>query len=112
MRLALAQIDPLIGDFAGNCAKICQFIERARQQGCDLVVFPEMALLGYPPRDLLAKSGFVASSQSYWEPIREASRGIGVICGVVTFNESHQGKPYHNTALFFSDGAVVDRAHK
>jgi NAD+ synthase (glutamine-hydrolysing) len=112
MRLALAQIDPYIGDFAGNSAKICQYIERAREQGCDLVVFPEMALLGYPPRDLLDKSGFVANSQHYWEPIREASRGIGVICGVVTFNESHQGKPYHNTALFFSDGCEIARAHK
>jgi NAD+ synthase (glutamine-hydrolysing) len=112
MRLALAQIDPLIGDFAGTCAKICQFIERARQQSCDLVVFPEMALLGYPPRDLLDKSGFVAESQRYWQTIREASRGIGVICGVVSDNESQQGKPYHNTALFFADGAIIAKAHK
>ncbi len=112
MLLALAQIDPLIGDFAGNCAKICRDIERARRLGCQLVVFPELALLGYPPRDLLDKSGFVAESQRYWGKIGEASRGLGVICGVVSDNESQQGKPYHNTALFFSDGEVIARAHK
>ncbi len=112
MRLALAQINPLIGDFAGNCGRICQFIERARELVCDLVVFPEMALLGYPPRDLLDKSGFVAESRNYWSTIRAASLGIGVICGAVTDNETHQGRPYHNTALFFADGELIAKAHK
>jgi NAD+ synthase (glutamine-hydrolysing) len=112
MRLALAQIDPLIGDFAGNCAKICENIQRARELGCHLVVFPEMALVGYPPRDLLDKPGFVAESKRYWQTIGEASRGIGVICGVVSNNESRQGKPYHNTALFFADSREIARVHK
>lgn len=112
MRVALAQIDPIIGDFPGNTQKICRFIEEARSRGCDLVVFPEMALLGYPPRDLLDKPSFVRSSIKHWDTLREASHGIGVICGVVAENPSPAGKPYHNTALFFADGALIASAHK
>ena len=112
MRMGLAQIDPLIGDFAGNCTRICENIRRARELGCHLVVFPEMALVGYPPRDLLDKPGFVVESQRYWHTIGEESQGIGVICGVVSNNESRQGKPYHNTALFFADGREIVRVHK
>lgn len=112
MRLALAQMNPLIGDFAGNCAKICEIVQRARELGAHLVVFPEMALLGYPPRDLLDKPGFVEESKSYWGKIGEVSHGIGVICGAVCDNESRQGKPYRNSALFFADGREMARAHK
>jgi NAD+ synthase (glutamine-hydrolysing) len=112
MRIALAQIDPLIGDFAGNTAKICRFIERARDQQADLVVFPELAVVGYPPRDLLDHAGFVTASQACWRPIQEASQGIGVVCGAVAANRSHKGKPYHNAALFFADGALIAEAHK
>ena len=53
MRVALAQIDPIIGDFSGNAQKICTLADKARNSGCDLVVFPELSLVGYPPRDLL-----------------------------------------------------------
>jgi NAD+ synthase (glutamine-hydrolysing) len=112
MRIALAQIDPLIGDFAGNTEKICQFVHRAREQRCDLVVFPELALLGYPPRDLLDNLGFVADSQRYWSQIQQASQGIGVICGMATANRSLKGKPYHNAALLFADGQLLAEAHK
>jgi NAD+ synthase (glutamine-hydrolysing) len=76
------------------------------------VVFPEMALLGYPPRDLLDKPSFVRASRGYWAGIREASAGIGVICGAVSENESVPGKPYRNTALFFADGNLFAQAHK
>ncbi len=81
-------------------------------EGCDLVIFPEMALLGYPPRDLLDKPSFVRASRKYWADIREASAGIGVICGAVSENENVPGKPYRNTALFFADGNLVAEAHK
>lgn len=112
MRVALVQIDPLIGDFAGNAEKIRDFINLSRNRGCDLVIFPEMALLGYPPRDLLDKTSFVRASRRYWSVIQEASSGIGVICGVVSENEDGPGKPYRNTALFFADGRLLAQAHK
>jgi NAD+ synthase (glutamine-hydrolysing) len=112
MRIGLAQINPLIGDFRGNVEKICRFAESARDEKCHLVVFPELALVGYPPRDLLDIPSFVRSSRSYWPRIQEASKGIGLICGVVAENESGVGKPYHNTALFFDDGRLVAQVHK
>ena len=59
MRIALAQINPTVGDIAGNSAKILQFIERAKQSRARLVVFPELSLIGYPPRDLLLKPQFI-----------------------------------------------------
>lgn len=112
MRIAMAQIDPYIGDFKGNAQKICNFVELARKESCDLVIFPEMSLIGYPPRDLLDKPSFVRNSRKYWEDIGEASRGIGVIFGAVTENENGTGKPYHNSALFFADGKLLAVAHK
>lgn len=111
MRVGLAQIDPLIGDFEGNAGKICREIDRAKGEGCDLVVFPELALVGYPPRDLLDISGFVAASRRQWPKLIEASRSIGVICGVVGENGG-PGKPFHNTALFLGDGAIRGAYHK
>ncbi|HOI95166.1 MAG TPA: NAD+ synthase [Syntrophobacter fumaroxidans] len=112
MRIAIGQIDPFIGDFKGNAAKICDGIDRARREGCDLVVFPEMALIGYPPRDLLDKPSFVRTSREHWESIREASRGIGVIFGAVDENSNGTGKPYHNAAIFLDDGKPAAIAHK
>ncbi len=111
MRVAMGQIDPFVGDFAGNAEKICTFVERARKEGCDLVVFPEMSIIGYPPRDLLEKGGFVDQSIRYWERVREASTGIGVIFGAVSYNEE-SGKPYHNSAVFYEDGKLLTVAHK
>ena len=64
MKIALAQIDTTIGDFAGNVDLMVKYAERARDRGADLVVFPELALCGYPPRDLVEKAGFVERSQS------------------------------------------------
>lgn len=111
MRIAMGQIDPFVGDFEGKTGKICDYIERAKKEGCDLIVFPEMSIIGYPPRDLLDKRGFVPDSTRYWEKIRSASSGIGVIFGVVSLNEE-SGKPFHNTALFYEDGKLIASAHK
>lgn len=112
MRIALAQIDPVIGDFPGNTTKICEYIDRARGLGADLVVFPELSLMGYPPRDLLDKPSFVRDSKQYWEAVRDASRGIGVIFGAVSENTATPGKPYHNSAVFYADGELLACAHK
>ena len=112
MRIAMAQIDPVIGDFPGNTAKICEYIQRAKKLESDLVVFPELALLGYPPRDLLDKPSFVRDSKPYWHEIREASQGIGVIFGAVSENTTGPGKPYHNSAVFYADGELLACSHK
>ncbi len=64
MRIAMGQIDPFVGDLEGNTLKICEFIERAKKANAELVIFPELSIMGYPPRDLLDKRGFVADSHS------------------------------------------------
>ena len=112
MRIALAQMDAFIGDLGGNARKILEFIDRAKERGSDLVVFPELSLMGYPPRDLLDKPSFIRQSKKYWPEIRDASRGIGVIFGTVSDNETGEGKAYHNTALFYADGKLLGSAHK
>ncbi len=111
MRIAMGQIDPLIGDFEGNTLKICDYIDKARKAGAELVIFPEMAVMGYPPRDLLDKRGFVAESIRYWERIANAGKGLGVIFGAVSINEGN-GKPYRNSAVFYDDGKLVCVSHK
>lgn len=112
MKIALAQINPLIGAFSGNCDKICHQIESATAQGCDLIVFPEMALTGYPPLDFLEKPDFFEASANQWDRIIQASDSIGVICGVVSKNAESAGKPYHNSALFCEQGKVRGVVHK
>ncbi|MCF8030191.1 MAG: NAD+ synthase [Desulfohalobiaceae bacterium] len=106
MRIGLAQINPTVGAFADNCERILSSAERAAREGCDLVVLPEMALVGYPPQDLLGREGFVSGSLAYWQRIAQASRDVAILCGVVARNESGAGKPYQNAALFCSGGRV------
>ena len=84
MKLALAQINPTIGDFLGNVRKIVDVSLAAQRQGADLVMFPEMAVCGYPPADLLEKSSFLARAQQAIEEIAErvtANHPIAVLCG-------------------------------
>lgn len=112
MKIALAQINPLIGDFHGNARKIGAFAAEARSRGASLVIFPELALTGYPPRDLLDRPAFVRASLPYWEALARASRGLSLLCGAVCFNEEPRGKPLHNAALFFQDGVLTSVAKK
>src|SRR5512138_1478759 len=111
MRIALGQINPIIGDFAGNAEKIRQMAAKAKNEGCDLIVFPEMSLAGYPPRDLLERRKFVPDSIRYWDTVAESSKGIGIAFGAVSTNEG-SGKPFQNSAVFCSDGKVVALGHK
>ena len=66
-RLALAQINPTVGDIAGNTAKILDYLERAREAQADLVAFPELAITGYPPEDLLFKRSFLTDNVPRWK---------------------------------------------
>lgn len=112
MKICLAQINPLIGDFDGNARKICAFVQEARSPGADLVIFPELALTGYPPRDLLDRPAFVRSSLSYREVLAHGTLGMSVLCGAVSLNEEFRGKPLHNAALFFHDGVLTSVVKK
>src|SRR6266850_6680689 len=81
MRLALAQIDPVVGDLDGNRALIVGCIEQAKAAGTDIAVFPELATTGYPPEDLLLRPGFLHAARDSLEQIALAARGIVVMVG-------------------------------
>lgn len=112
MKIALAQINPTVGDFRGNMEKIMAFADRAKGLGCDLVVFPELAVCGYPPRDLLDRRDFVHDNMGCLERIIDAVQGIGVICGFVEENLEQEGCPLLNAAGLFESGKLLHRVHK
>ena len=106
-RLALAQINPTVGDLDGNTSKIVEYIDRARSLQADLVVFPELAIPGYPPEDLLFKPQFVQANTAKMREVAEASRGIAVVVGFVDTDSD-----IHNAAAVASDGELVGVYHK
>ncbi len=107
MKIALGQINPTVGDFSGNAAKIIKFSRRAQASGAALVLFPELSVCGYPPRDLVERSSFVARNQETVEHIAAETHGISVICGLVTPAESETGKSVMNSAALLQDGRVA-----
>jgi NAD+ synthase (glutamine-hydrolysing) len=112
MRIALAQINPTIGDFAGNTEKIMAAAERAIGFSCDLVVFSELAISGYPPRDLLEKKDFVEANLMHLHKLVTSIKGIGVICGFVDKNLGKEGNPLYNSAALFDKGKILHQVHK
>jgi len=108
MKIACGQINPTIGDFSGNCAKIISFSEKARAAGCALAVFPELCLCGYPPMDLLEYDRFVEENLKALRSLQAgAPKGIGIIVGHVDRNRSRPGKGLLNVASLISDGRVI-----
>ena len=101
MRLALAQMDAVVGDLDGNRERILAQLEAARDQGTDLVVFPELAVTGYPPEDLLLRPGFVAAARASLDEIALACTGITVLVGVPLFE-----RDLHNCCAVLADGGV------
>jgi NAD+ synthase/NAD+ synthase (glutamine-hydrolysing) len=108
VKIALAQINPTVGDFDGNARKILDFTERAAQGKADLVIFPELAVCGYPPADLLEKPAFVARAGQVVEEIAAATAGskIAIVCGYVTPAHYGTGKHVMNSAALLRNGRV------
>ncbi len=86
MRLALAQIDSIVGDIDGNCARIVEWIGRAKDAGADFAVFPELAVTGYPPEDLLLRPGFVRAAERSLHSVAREARGLVVLVGAPVFD--------------------------
>ncbi len=107
MKIALGQINPTVGDFSGNASKIIDFSHRAQQSGAGLILFPELSVCGYPPRDLVERSSFVARNRESAEHIAAQTRGIAVICGLVTPAQSDAGKSVMNSAALLMDGKIA-----
>jgi NAD+ synthase (glutamine-hydrolysing) len=106
VKIALGQINPTVGDFSGNAAKIIQYAIQARSAGAGLILFPELAVSGYPPRDLVERPSFVARSRTTVEKIAVETQGIAVICGMVTAAEADSGKKVMNSAALLRDGRI------
>ena len=112
MRIALAQINYHIGDFENNVARIKSAIEKAKTMPADVVVFSELAVCGYPPRDFLEFEDFIRKSETAIKSIAEVCRGIAVVVGAPSVNLALKGKPLHNSAYFLSEGKVLAFTHK
>ena len=106
MKIALAQINPTVGDFQGNTKKIIEFARDAASAQADVVLFPELAVCGYPPRDLVERPWFVERNRTTVEQIASETRGIAVVCGMVTPAKAESGKSVMNSAALLRDGRI------
>jgi NAD+ synthase (glutamine-hydrolysing) len=107
VKVALGQINPTVGDFAGNAAKIIEFSGRAQAADAGLILFPELSVCGYPPRDLVELASFVQHNRETLDRIAGETRGIAVICGLVTPAHAESGKSVMNSAALLRDGRMA-----
>ncbi|MDH3348624.1 MAG: NAD+ synthase, partial [Desulfobulbaceae bacterium] len=111
MKIALAQTNPIIGDFSGNSEKVLNKIRLAEEMDCDLVIFPELTLCGYPPQDLLERADFLLAHDRVLEEIIQYVGEVAILIGVPEVRTG-PGKPLYNSALFIHEGRVRFRARK
>ncbi|MBP9924007.1 MAG: NAD+ synthase [Bacteroidia bacterium] len=112
MRIALAQLNYIIGDFDRNVSLIKQNILKAKESGAELIVFSELNICAYPPQDFLEFDDFILKCYAAAELIAKDCIGIAAIIGLPVRNKKLEGKNLFNTALLLSDGKIVDEVHK
>ncbi len=112
MRIALGQIDTTIGDFAGNAAKIEEVLRRAEETGAHIAAVPELALCGYPPRDLLERPSFQQEARRTLAALCRRTRETALLVGTFVPNRRKTGKPFHNVAALLHRGKVRVLAKK
>src|SRR6266536_1428641 len=106
MKIALAQINTTVGDFAGNEGKILAAYRRGVEAGVELVVCPERATTGYPPRDLLLKSGFVTGNQAPLDRLAAAAGKTGLLVGYIGENVKRPGRETTNSVALLQNGTI------
>ncbi|MFP4250208.1 MAG: nitrilase-related carbon-nitrogen hydrolase, partial [Armatimonadota bacterium] len=115
MKICIAQLDPVVGDIAGNADRLAEVARRCRAEDADLVVFPELYLVGYPPRDLLEKRWFIDDVETAIADLVRASSefaGTGVLFGAPTRTGERVGAGLHNSAVLIEAGELVAIRHK
>jgi NAD+ synthase/NAD+ synthase (glutamine-hydrolysing) len=107
VKIALGQINPTVGDFSGNAAKMTEYARQARERGAQMILFPELSLCGYPPRDLVEKPAFLGRAAEMLEELAAATRGIHVVCGFPSVSPAGVGKSALNSAALLADGKLA-----
>lgn len=111
VKIALVQTNPIIGAFERNLRQVTQWIDKARQAACDLVIFPELTLCGCPPQDLLERSSFLEAHDRALADLIEQLNGLTCIVGALERRQG-PGKPLYNSALVLEQNKIVFRVHK
>ena len=112
MKIAMAQLNYHIGHFEYNLNKMLKAIETAKTQAADIVVFGELAVTGYPPRDFLEFSDFINQSEAAINELAKAAKGIAVVVGAPCRNPLPEGKDLYNSAYFLYEGQILQQQHK
>ncbi len=114
MKIALGQINPTVGDLSGNIARMVDFSRRAGVAGADLIVFPELSLTGYPPRDLVEKPSFLSGSEGALRQLAHETKDfpLGIVTGYVGQSQSATGKHAANRAALIEGGEILFRQTK
>ncbi|MDD3023783.1 MAG: NAD+ synthase, partial [Syntrophomonadaceae bacterium] len=112
---SIAQLNPVVGDIDGNLKKLVDYLERASQEASDLLVLPELFLVGYPPRDLLERTWFIEKTETALHTIigiSEAYPQTGILLGIPRPNRNPAGKGLYNSAVLVYQGEILGCAHK
>ena len=112
VKIALIQINPIIGDFSYNCRKMVEQAHKANEQGCELAVFPEMVVSGYPPQDLLERPSFINDQEKAVEKMLGLFPKMHVLFGLFERCPSDKAKPLYNSAVVACDGKIIHRTRK
>jgi NAD+ synthase (glutamine-hydrolysing) len=115
MKITIAQLNPIIGDIKGNLKKITDVLSKSKLDTSDLVIFPELFVVGYPPRDLLERSWFIKNIQNAILEITRISQGypqIGILLGSPLPNTKKTGRGLNNSALLISKGKILIKQNK
>jgi NAD+ synthetase len=112
VKIALVQINPVIGDFANNCGKIVHWSEKAKACNCDLVIFPELSVSGYPPQDLLERNSFLAAHDAAINRLLVQLPELDVMFGCFERRDGKKGKDLYNSAVVARKGRIIFRARK
>jgi NAD+ synthetase len=112
MKIAICQMNPIIGDFDYNTSLILEGVRHAEEQDCSLAVFPELSLMGYPPKDLLERPAFVSENLKRMDNLASQIKGTAVLCGYVEQNSTPLGKSLSNAVAFIKNGEIVGKGGK
>ena len=112
MKIAIAQINTTVGDFSGNSDKIINSWLQADELGAEIVVFPELALCGYPPRDLLLKKNFLIENELQMERLTKKGGKAVAVVGFASQNKNGSGRPAHNSAAVIKSSKIIAIRHK